>query len=101
MKDLVSFIAKQLVTKPDEVIVEESQDENGQILHLTVAAEDMGIVIGKGGQTIKSLRKILAVRAMNDGARVYLHLVDSGEAPAASDDKATEDEVTSETTETA
>lgn len=48
------------------------------VLHLSVAPEDMGIVIGKSGQTIKSIRKVLAVRAMNEGARVYLHLVDSG-----------------------
>lgn len=82
MKDLVIFIVKQLVTKPDDVSVEEAQDEQGQILHLTVSQEDMGIVIGKGGQTIKSIRKILAVRAMNEGARVYLHLVDAeGKAP--------------------
>lgn len=91
MKDLVVFIVKQLVTKPDQVSVEETQDENGTVLHLNVAIEDMGIVIGKSGQTIKSLRKLLAVRAMNEGARVYLHLVDSGEGeatPTASEVKA-------------
>lgn len=83
MKDLVEFIVKQLVTQPEQVSVEEGQDEQGQVLHLSVAPEDMGIVIGKGGQTIKSIRKILAVRAMNDGARVYLHLVDqNGATPA-------------------
>ncbi len=101
MKDLIIFIAKQLVTKPDAVEVEESQDENGQVLHLSVAPEDMGIIIGKGGQTIKSLRKILAVRAMNDGARVYLHLVDSGETSGQSTENLPETDQTSETTETA
>jgi predicted RNA-binding protein YlqC (UPF0109 family) len=86
MKDLIVFIVKQLVTKPDEVSVEEAQDEQGQVLHLSVAQEDMGIVIGKGGQTIKSIRKILAVRAMNENVRVYLHLVDGqGSAPVASE----------------
>jgi predicted RNA-binding protein YlqC (UPF0109 family) len=85
MKDLVEFIVKQLVTQPDQVSIEEGQDEQGQVLHLSVAPEDMGIVIGKGGQTIKSIRKILAVRAMNDGSRVYLHLVDqNGSAPGES-----------------
>jgi predicted RNA-binding protein YlqC (UPF0109 family) len=78
MKDLVEYIVKQLVTQPDAVSIEEGQDEGGMVLHLTVAPEDMGIVIGKSGQTIKSIRKILAVRAMNEGARVYLHLVDNG-----------------------
>lgn len=76
MKDLVIYIVKQLVTQPDAVSIEEGQDEGGMVLHLTVAPEDMGIVIGKSGQTIKSLRKILSVRAMNEGVRVYLHLVD-------------------------
>lgn len=83
MKDLIDYIVKQLVTKPDAVSIEESQDEGGMVLHLTVDPEDMGIIIGKGGQTIKSLRKILAVRAMNDDARVYLHLVDAAEQPEA------------------
>ncbi len=78
MRDLVEYIVKQLVTKPEEVSIEEGQDEGGMVLHLSVASEDMGIVIGKSGQTIKSIRKVLAVRAMNEGARVYLHLVDSG-----------------------
>jgi predicted RNA-binding protein YlqC (UPF0109 family) len=78
MRDLVEYIVKQLVTKPEEVSIEEGQDEGGMVLHLSVAPEDMGIVIGKSGQTIKSIRKVLAVRAMNEGARVYLHLVDSG-----------------------
>jgi predicted RNA-binding protein YlqC (UPF0109 family) len=78
MKDLVEYIVKQLVTKPDAVAIEEGQDEGGMVLHLSVDPEDMGIVIGKSGQTIKSIRKILAVRAMNEGARVYLHLVDNG-----------------------
>jgi predicted RNA-binding protein YlqC (UPF0109 family) len=85
MKDLVEYIVKQLVTKPDEVSIEEGQDEGGFVLHLSVNPEDMGIVIGKGGQTIKSIRKVLAVRAMNENARVYLHLVDhsaSSEAEA-------------------
>lgn len=83
MKDLIDYIVKQLVTKPDAVSIEEAQDEGGMVLHLTVDPEDMGIIIGKGGQTIKSLRKILAVRAMNDGARVYLHLVDASGQPEA------------------
>ncbi len=84
MRDLIDYIVKQLVTKPDEVSIEEGQDEGGMVLHLNVAPEDMGIIIGKSGQTIKSLRKILAVRAMNEGARVYLHLVDS--APQANEE---------------
>ena len=84
MRDLIDYIVKQLVTKPDEVTIEEGQDEGGMVLHLNVAPEDMGIIIGKSGQTIKSLRKILAVRAMNEGARVYLHLVDS--APQANEE---------------
>ena len=84
MKDLIDYIVKQLVTKPEDVSIEEGQDEGGLVLHLNVAPEDMGIIIGKSGQTIKSLRKILAVRAMNEGTRVYLHLVDS--APQANEE---------------
>lgn len=77
MKELVEYIVKSLVTNPDAVKVEESE-ENGEVqLLLTVDDKDMGMVIGKGGQTIKSIRKLLTVRAMAENVRVFLQLNES------------------------
>ncbi len=76
MKDLLDFIVKNLVTKPEAVnIDEQSQDGNVDLL-LTVAPEDMGLVIGKSGQTIRAVRKLLTVRAIAENVRINLQLVE-------------------------
>lgn len=75
MRELVEYIVKQLVKNPDAVIVEEKTGDDGEILlSLTVDPEDMGIVIGKAGQTIKAVRKLLLIRAISEGKRVNLQL---------------------------
>lgn len=76
MKDLVEYIVKQLVTNPDAVSVEETTDGTSVNLLLKVDPQDMGIVIGKAGQTIKSIRKLLLVKAISDEVRVNLQLHD-------------------------
>lgn len=82
MKDLVDYVAKQLVSNPDAVSVEENISEEGVNLVLKVDPADMGIIIGKSGQTIKALRKLLLVRAIADGKRVNLELFEpSGGIP--------------------
>lgn len=74
MKDLVEYIVKGIVNHPDDVQVDENNQGGEVYLVLNVNPEDMGIVIGKSGQTIKAIRKILTVRAMAENARVYLQL---------------------------
>lgn len=76
MKDLLSFIVTNIVNNPDAVAIDEQTSEQGISLLLTVDPADMGIVIGKGGQTIKAIRKLLAVRAMAENVRVNLQLID-------------------------
>ena len=88
MKDLLNYIVTNLVTKPEAVTITE-QTENGQVnLNLTVDPEDMGLIIGKNGQTIRAIRKLLTVRAIAENVRVNLQLnepapVPSGTEPAA------------------
>ena len=87
MKDLVEYIVKQLVTNPDDVVVDE-QNEPGMVnLILTVSPQDMGIVIGKNGQTIKAIRKVLTVRAIADNVRINLQLT---EVPGRQEDPSTD-----------
>jgi len=74
MKDLVEYIVKQLVSNPDKVTVTEETSVEGIMLVLDVAPEDMGLIIGKGGQTIKSIRRLLTVKAIADQVRVNLRL---------------------------
>ncbi len=82
MKDLVEYVIKSFVNNPDAVSVEEQKQDDGFIIYaVTVAPEDMGLVIGKGGQTIKSIRKLLTVRAVVEDQRVGLQLVEPGKTP--------------------
>lgn len=74
MKDLLNFIVTSLVTKPDAVKIDEQTQDGSVNLNLTVDPEDMGLIIGKGGQTIKAIRKLLIVRAMAENVRVNLQL---------------------------
>lgn len=76
MKDLLNFIVTSLVTKPEAVVVDE-QNESGNVnLNLTVDPSDMGLIIGKGGQTIRAIRKLLTVRAIAENVRVNLQLTE-------------------------
>lgn len=76
MKDLLFYIVKNLVTYPDDLKVEEEEQNNNVLLKLYVNKEDMGKVIGKEGKIIKAIRALLKVRAINEKKRVELQLVE-------------------------
>ena len=63
MENLVKYIAEALVDHPEEVEVRSIEGENSIIIELKVAPDDVGKVIGKGGQTAKAIRKILSAAA--------------------------------------
>jgi len=76
MKDLVLFLAKQLVNHPDQVEVKETQGDTASVLELKVAREDIGRVIGKQGRTAKSIRTILNAVASRTNRKVVLEIVE-------------------------
>ncbi len=76
MKDLVLFLAKQLVNHPDQVEVKETQGDTASILELKVAREDIGRVIGKQGRTAKSIRTILNAVASRTNRKVVLEIIE-------------------------
>jgi uncharacterized protein len=73
IKELVTFLVKQLVAHPAEVIVQFIEQEDRNLLEITVAPQDRGRVIGKEGHTIKSLR-ILVDAMLTDEKKVILEL---------------------------
>ena len=75
MKDLIEFLAKNIVSEVSKVRVDESTGEGGQVIKLSVAQEDMGKIIGKSGRVIKALRSLLKIKAIKEDKRVYLDLV--------------------------
>ncbi len=77
MEDLLTFLARALVSHPDEVAVERFEEEDGTIvLELAVADEDAGQVIGRGGRTVNALRTLVRASAVRDGRRVLVDVVD-------------------------
>lgn len=75
MKDLLEYLIKELVSKPKEVKITESEEEDGTThLSLSVSPEDMGIVIGKGGKTITAIRSLVKTAAVKAGKKVFLDL---------------------------
>jgi len=75
-RDFVEHIVKQIVQFPDDVIASRTVDEMGVLITLKVNKEDMGKVIGKSGQTAKSLRVLLRVIGSKNNARVNLKIVE-------------------------
>ena len=76
MKELVQFLAEQLVNNPSAVEVKETQGDTASVLELRVAKEDLGRVIGKQGRTAKSIRTILNAVASRTNRKVVLEIIE-------------------------
>jgi uncharacterized protein len=69
-------LIESLVDYPESIEISEKQDELGTLLSLKVAPEDMGIIIGRGGKTIDSLRTIVRVFGSKSESRMNLRIVE-------------------------
>ena len=76
MKELLLYVAKQLVDHPEAVTVTEREDAGATVLELRVAPEDMGKVIGRQGRLAKEIRTVIKTAAQRDGKRVTVDIVD-------------------------
>ncbi len=76
MKELLLYMAKNLVDDPDAVTVNEISDEDGTVLELHVASDDMGKVIGRQGRIAKEIRTIVKTVAQRSGKKVTVEIVD-------------------------
>ncbi len=76
MKELLSYIAKNLVDEPDAVSVTEVERGGDLVLELRVAQEDMGKVIGRQGRTSKEIRAIIKAASAGMDRKVLVEIVD-------------------------
>ena len=76
MKELITYIAKALVDKPEDVSVQEVEGEKTTVLELKVAPEDLCKVIGKQGRTARAMRTILSATATKLRKRAVLEILE-------------------------
>ena len=74
MKELVEVIAKSLVENPDEVVVTETESPKETVVLLSVAASDMGKVIGKQGRIAKAIRTVAKAAASKEDKKVIVEI---------------------------
>ena len=75
MRELVEYLVKSLVDHPEDVLVEETRDDNMVALELRVAGDDLGKVIGRHGNTINAIRNVLQAAATSRKLRAKLEVV--------------------------
>ncbi|GEJ58346.1 KH domain-containing protein [Anaeromyxobacter diazotrophicus] len=76
MRDLVVWLAQQLVQDKGAVKVDALERDRSTVLELTVAPDDLGRVIGRGGRTAKALRTVVDLAARREGRRAVLDILD-------------------------
>jgi predicted RNA-binding protein YlqC (UPF0109 family) len=76
MKDLLLYIARNLVDHPEAVSVSEIQGSEELTLELRVAPDDMGKVIGRQGRIAKEIRTVMRSYAQRTGVKVSVDIVD-------------------------
>ena len=76
MKELLTYIAQNLVDNPDDVNVTERKSETETVFELRVNPVDIGKVIGRQGRIAKEIRALMRSVALKQGKRISVDIVD-------------------------
>ena len=76
LQETLVDIAKAIVDTPEEVRVTQTEDEKSITLKLTVAPDDMGMVIGRHGKIAKAIRTVIKAASVNTGKKVIVDIED-------------------------
>jgi len=76
VEELLGYLARELVSHPDEVEVRTSERDGATVLELRVAESDLGKVIGRQGRIARALRTIARASGARAGERVLLEIVE-------------------------
>ncbi len=74
LQETLKDIASAIVDSPDAVQVTMEEDKNVITLTLTVAPDDMGMVIGRHGRIAKAIRTVMKAAAVNSGKKVNVDI---------------------------
>ena len=75
MRDFLEFLVKSIAAKPEKVVIDEQEsEERGLVLTINTHPEDIGLIIGKGGKVIKSLRHLVRAKSILEKKRVAVEI---------------------------
>lgn len=74
MKKLLEYLASSVIQHPQDLKIEESKQENAILFKIKANQEDLKILIGKGGQTIRAIREIMRLKSFNQNLRVDIKI---------------------------
>ena len=75
MKELLTYVAQNLVEHPEQVSVNQVEGDGETVLELRVAPEDMGKVIGKQGRIAKAIRTVVKAAAVKENKKVTVEIM--------------------------
>jgi uncharacterized protein len=76
LRELLEYLARGLVERPDQVQVQEVDEDDALVLELSVADDDYGNVIGRGGRTASALRTVIKSAGTKRNRRVFVDIVE-------------------------
>ncbi len=76
MKEFLLFVVRQLVDRPDEVVLRDASDERTFRYKLELNRDDVGKIIGRSGHTIQAIRNLLSAAAERHGKRAQVEIVE-------------------------
>lgn len=77
MNEFLDYIVKEIVKDTESVEITTSDDAGLTTYHIKVSDDDMGLLIGKNGKTINSIRSLIRAKAIKDGVRVRVEIIDN------------------------
>lgn len=77
MKKALEYIISSIVDDPKQVEISEEEKEGIINFTVSVAKEDMGKIIGKGGKVIKAIRNLIKISAIKQGKKIYISLLET------------------------
>ena len=75
MEEFVAYLIKNMVNEPEQVDIRAVEGQNGLLIEIRVAAEDVGKVVGRKGNVIRSLRTLAMSIGARLGRRVHLEII--------------------------
>ncbi len=76
MVEFIKFLLENIVEHPEEITVEETTDDIGNVLLIKANDKDKALIIGKNGRNIKAIRSLASIISKREGKRIFIKIAD-------------------------